>query len=266
MAGSDRTALGDRMKGYEHVFRYELPRRLPVAIRIDGRAFHSYLRKAVKPFDLEFVEQMGEVAVALCSEIQGAVFAYHQSDEISVLVQDWSSRDFQPWFGGVLQKIVSISAGIASATLGAIRPGRPVFDARAFVLPNEIEVGNYFLWRQKDAVRNSITMAAHAHFGHSRLQGLDSNAKQELLWSEANVNWDDYPDACKRGQVAVRRTGEREVTFTDRRTGAEQTTTALRTWWQVEPAPHFTLEAGGFLAETIPPMPRLPLETPVAVA
>lgn len=253
---TDKTSLGDRMKLYERPWQTTLPRRSPVICRVDGRSFHTYLRGVDKPFDMGFIEDMGHVAVALCEEISGAVFAYHQSDEISVLIYD-QSANAEPWFGGELQKIVSVSASVATAALGARRPGRPLFDSRAFVLPNPVEVGNYFLWRQRDAVRNSISMAAQAHFPHRRLQGVNSGAMQELLFAEAGVNWNDYPTQCRRGQVAVRQSGEREITFTHKRTGQVETTKAVRSWWAVEAAPHFTLEAGGFLAGLIPPMPAL---------
>ena len=253
---TDSTALGDRMKTYEHVYRYAFPRRLPIVIRCDGRAFHSYLRGATKPFDMPFIADMAEVAKALCAEISGAVIAYHQSDEISVLVQDVGEHA-EPWFAGELQKIVSLSAAIATAALGERRPGRPLFDARAFVLPNTVEVANYFTWRQRDAVRNSISMAAQAHFSHRRLQGVNGDQMQEMLFQEHGVNWNDYPAECRRGQVAVKASGEREVTYVDRRSGEECATKAFRSWWEVVPAPRFSAEPGGFLAETIPPMPSL---------
>jgi len=254
---TDSTSMGDRFKAYEHAYRLSFPRRLPIVIRADGRAFHSYLRGATKPFDLGFIEDMGHVAVALCTEISGAVFAYHQSDEISVLVQDWVGEHAEPWFAGELQKIVSLSAAIATSALGARRPGRPLFDARAFVLPNTIEVANYLLWRQRDAVRNSISMAAQAHFSHKRLQGVNGNQMQEMLFAEHGINWNDYPAECRRGQVVIKAGGEREVTYIDKRTGQECTTKAYRTWWEVQAAPRFTAEPGGWLAEQIPPMPSL---------
>jgi tRNA(His) guanylyltransferase len=254
---SDSTSLGDRMKGYEAPWKLTFPRRLPLVIRVDGRAFHTYLRGARRPFDEVFIQDMGEVAKALCAEVAGAVFAYHQSDEISVLVQDWAGTTTQPWFAGELQKIVSISAAIATSALTERRGGRPLFDARAFVLPNAPEVANYFLWRQRDATRNSISMAAQAYFSHARLQGVNSDQMQELLHAEHGINWNEYPDACKRGQVAVKVTGYRPVTYTDTRTHTERSTIALRSWWEAQPAPRFTAEPGGFLAETIPPMPAL---------
>ncbi|WP_432169078.1 tRNA(His) guanylyltransferase Thg1 family protein [Streptomyces sp. 1222.5] len=255
---TDRTALGDRMKRHEAAYRTVLPRRTYTVIRVDGRAFHTYLRDAVKPFDFPFMDAMEAVAEALCKEINGSVFAYTQSDEVSVLATDFASENTEPWFGGVVAKQVSMSAAVATAVLNSLRPTRrALFDARVFTLSDPVEVANYFLWRQRDAVRNSISMAAQANFSHRRLHGVDTNGMQELLWSEAGVNWNDYPDSCKRGRVTVRSTGERPVEYLDKRTRQHVSTTAVRSWWETHAAPHFTVEPGSWLADTIPAMPAL---------
>jgi tRNA(His) guanylyltransferase len=254
----DNDSLGNRMKAYERVTQTVLPRRTYCLIRADGRAFHSYLRGAEKPYDHGFIADMDAVAQALCAEISGAVFGFVQSDEISVLVTDFAAPGTQPWFGGEVQKIVSTSAAVATAALCARRPGRPAtFDSRAFTIADPIEVANYFLWRQRDCVRNSITMAAQAQFSHKRLHGVNTGQMQEMLWAEKGINWNDYPDGCKRGRVIVRESGEREVTFTHKRTQREETVTAMRSWWAVQPAPHFTLNAGTWLPSVIPAMPVL---------
>lgn len=254
---SDSTALGDRMKGYEAATRYVLPRRTYAIVRVDGRAFHSYLRGAEKPFDYGFMGQMDAVAEALCADIAGAVLAFTHSDEASVLVTDFGSVHTEAWFGGTVQKMASIAASIATATLGRQREGSPLFDARVFTIPSAVEVANYFLWRQRDAVRNSVSMAAQAHFSHKRLHGLNGGQMQELLWSEKRVNWNDYPDEAKRGRVCTRVTGEEEVTYTDKRTQEQVTTTAVRSHWVTEAAPHFTAEPGSWLAGLIPALPGL---------
>lgn len=255
---SDRTGLGDRMKRFEQATKTVLPPRTYTLLRVDGKAFHSYLRGAVKPYDEQFMADMDAVAEALCAEISGAVFAYTQSDEISVLAVDFTSAGTQPWFGGEVQKWCSVAASLATAVLNERRPGRrAMFDARVFTVADPAEVANYFIWRQRDAVRNSISMAAQAVFPHRRLHGVNSAQAQELLWAEKGINWNDYPDGCKRGRVAVRASGEREVTFTHKRTGTEETVVAMRSWWETQAAPHFTSNAGGFLAETIPAMPGL---------
>lgn len=254
----DNTALGDRMKSYEAVQRTILPRRTYTLMRLDGRAFHTYLRGVDKPFDMQFINDMAAVAEALCAEISGTAFAYAQSDEISLLITDFVSPQTQPWFGGVTAKMLSVSASLATAVLNERRPGRrALFDARAFTLSDPVEVANYFLWRQRDAVRNSISMAAQAHFSHKRLNGVDSDGMQELLWSEAGVNWSEYPAECKRGSVSVRKVGERPVEYFDKRTQETVQTVATRSWWETTPAPHFTLNADGWLTKMIPPLPRL---------
>jgi tRNA(His) guanylyltransferase len=256
---TDKTALGDRMKRLEAVTRAILPPRTHTIIRVDGVAFHSFLRHAEKPYDRNVMEAMDAVAEALCGRISGSVFAFTQSDECSILVTDFSAPGTQPWYGGVVQKIASVSASIATVAFNrTYQPygGRPenlaMFDARVFTIPDPAEVVNYFLWRQRDCVRNSITMAAQAVFPHKRLHGVNSGQMQELLWSEHGINWNDYPDGCKRGRVTVRHTAEQEITYTDKRSGEENTTTAIRSKWQTEGAPHFTSARDGVLASMIP--------------
>lgn len=255
---SDTSALGDRMKAYEAVHRTVLPKRTYTLLRLDGRSFHSYLRGCEKPFDGQFMADMDAVAEALCAEISGAAFAYTQSDEISILVTDFSSLDTQPWFGGVVAKVLTVSASLATAVLNERRPGKcALFDARVFTLADPVEVANYFLWRQRDAVRNSISMAAQARFSHRRLHGISSGGMQDLLWSEAGINWNDYPDGCKRGRTTVRQVGEREVEYVDKRTRETVKTTAVRSWWETAAAPHFTAEPGAWLSQVIPALPVL---------
>ncbi|WP_432112823.1 tRNA(His) guanylyltransferase Thg1 family protein [Streptomyces sp. S1] len=255
----DSTALGDRMKRYEAAHRTVLPRRTYTLLRVDGRAFHTYLRNAQRPFDEGFMADMDAVAEALCAEVGGAVFAYTQSDEVSLLLTDFATVQTQPWFDGVVAKLVSVSAALATAVLNERRPfgRRALFDARVFTISDPVEVANYFLWRQRDAVRNSISMAAQAHFSHRQLHGMSGSGMQELLWSEAGVNWNDYPDGCKRGRVAVRRTGVRPVEYVDKRTSRKIRTGAVRSWWETEAAPQFTTEPDGWLAGVIPELPSL---------
>jgi tRNA(His) 5'-end guanylyltransferase len=251
------------MKGYEAATRYELPRRTYTILRVDGRAFHSYLRGADRPFDLVFMNQMDAVAADLCQEISGSAFAYAHSDEISVLVTDFGSVHSEAWFGGGVQKMASVAAACATASLNRARWTDysnfrlATFDARVFTIPDPVEVANYFVWRQRDCVRNSIAMAAQAHFSHKRLHGLNGGEMQELLWQEKQVNWNDYPDGAKRGRVCQRVTAPEEVTYTDKRTEQEHTIEAIRSHWLSSAAPHFKAEAGSFLADAIPPLPSL---------
>lgn len=195
-------SLGDRMKGYEHAYRLTLPRRMPVMVRVDGKAFHTLTRHCERPFDLGLMAVMDAVALALCEEIQGAQLAFVQSDEISILVHNYKRLNSQPWFANELQKMASVSAGIASSEFTR-RYAKPAsFDARVFVLP-EAEVANYFIWRQQDATRNSIQMAAHAKFSHAQCNQKNLSDLQEMLF-KVGINWNEYSTMCKRGRCVLR--------------------------------------------------------------
>lgn len=259
---SDKTALGDRIKAYEQVTRTVLPRRTHTIVRVDGRAFSRFLRHADKPFDRTVMEAMDEVGKALCKDMSGSVFAFVQSDECSVLLTDFESPGTQPWFGGVVQKVASIAASVATVAFNRAYGAHyddafATFDARVFTIADPVEVANYLLWRQRDCVRNSISMAAQARFSHRQLHGKSTGDMQEMLWAEHGVNWNDYEAGEKQGRVVVRRTGEREVTYTDKRTKVENTVVAMRSWWEAEGAPHFTAAPDGWLAKVIPPLPLL---------
>lgn len=206
----DKTSLGDRMKGYERTFKTSLPGRMPVVIRVDGKAFHTYTKglkgEPGNPWNRALSDTMDETAEKLVASIQGAEFAYVQSDEISVFVHYYKRFTSQPWFDNEVQKMVSVSAGIASATFtanssaiwnGEIRPA--VFDSRAFVLP-EAEVNNYFIWRQQDAVRNSIQMLARSLYSHKECNNKNTSELQEMTFQKG-FNWNNVPGCFKRGTV-----------------------------------------------------------------
>lgn len=111
----DKTSLGDRMKNnYENVNRFYLTRRIPVIIRMDMKAGHTFTRGMKKPFDDIFVKTMQETMKYLCENIQGCVLGYTQSDEISLVLTDYAELTTDAWFGNNLQKMCSVSASMAT--------------------------------------------------------------------------------------------------------------------------------------------------------
>ncbi len=198
MGQNKGVALPERMKRYEASAMQLLSRRTPVIIRVDGKAFHTLTRGCDKPFDERFSAAMVETAMGLCEEIQGAQLAYIQSDEISVLIIDYQSLQTQAWFDYELPKILSISAARASVTFSGAWGEEGLFDSRAFNVPRE-DVCNYFVWRQRDCIRNSIMGLAQAHFSHKQLQGASCDEAQEMLFQEQGVNWNDCHYLQKRG-------------------------------------------------------------------
>ncbi len=223
MSKPEKDSLGDRMKGYEDAYRTYMTGRMPLILRIDGKAFHTYTRGFIRPFDPDFSELMLKTTLALCDEIQGVKLAYWQSDEISLFITDYDTLTTQAPFDKNLQKLVSISASIATAAFNheAAKANsrrfeycledkfKPMacFDSRAFVLPHA-EVCNYFLWRQQDASRNSINSLGQSQFSPKQLHGLCTDEVQEVLFKEKGINWNDSPTIQKRGACVIRVDGK----------------------------------------------------------
>lgn len=207
----DGLDIGDRMKQYEQTAAYTLTRRVPVIIRIDGRAFHTITRKRFgKSWSMEFVQQMIDMARFVQADIQGCDFAYCQSDEVSFLLTDYKTINTQGWFGYDLRKLISISASLASSYFSKIYGKEVCFDSRAFSLPMD-EVCNYFIWRQIDATRNAIQMAGREHFSHKQMHLKTCNMIQEMLFQEKQINFNDYPTIRKRGFCLIQKELDNEI-------------------------------------------------------
>ena len=230
--------LGVRMKTfYEQIPKTKLMRRCPVAIRIDGKAFHTFTRNFQKPFDEVLIKSMHGTMKYLCENIQGCVLGYTQSDEITLILVDYKKLNSSAWFDYEVQKICSIAASMATMAFNnifskyvkefdlelayndngidteenrklweiykkAINKGA-MFDARCFNIPKE-EVTNLVYWRQLDASRNSIQMVGQANFSHKELQNKSCNDIQDMLMTQKNINWNDLPTYQKRGSCCVR--------------------------------------------------------------
>ena len=239
-----RDDLGTRMKTYyEEVPKFRLYRRTPVAIRIDGKAFHTFTHGFKKPFDEILIKSMQQTMQYLCENIQGCVLGYTQSDEITLILQDYKTLTTSAWFDYEVQKMCSVSASMATmafnkffsenagefyysiwdeaiedwgmnatkedidycATLSLAARKGAMFDARCFNIPKE-EVTNLIFWRQLDAARNSVQMVGQAYFSHKELQNKSCSDIQDMLMEKYNINWNDFPTTQKRGSCAVRMT------------------------------------------------------------
>ncbi len=198
---SGKMGIGDRMKvNYENRCRFMLTRRMPVIMRLDGKAFHTLTRTCDKPFDNRLSQTMISTASAVLEEVQGSKCAYIQSDEISILITDFDKLATDAWFDYNIQKMCSVSAGIASAVFSKrwFSDDRiAVFDSRVFNIPKE-EVCNYFIWRQQDWARNSVHMVARSNFSHKEVHGKNVPSMHEML-HEIGINWNDFDAKWKNG-------------------------------------------------------------------
>ena len=182
-------SLGDRIKRYEATTRYLATQRMPLIVRVDGRAFHTFTKKMVRPFDKRLMNSMVNAAVDVADDMQGFKAAYVQSDEVTFCITDYDNLETQGWFGYNLSKIISISAAMMSVNLikQLGTDELPVFDSRAFCVPID-DVINTFLWRAKDWERNSIQMYARAFFSHKELIGKNRLEIHEMLYGRGK-NW-----------------------------------------------------------------------------
>ena len=239
----DTSDLANRMKEYEKRNQYYLQKRTPVAIRVDGRSFHTFTKGFKRPFDDILMKSMQETAKYMCENMGNAKFAYVQSDEITIILTDYDTLETDCWFNYRTDKLCSISASMATMAFNrvfvknvdewgrltfpnwdeggtneevnvdllklndayqrAIGKGA-MFDARCFNIPKE-EVTNLIYWRQLDAARNSVQMVGQANFSHKELQNKSCNMIQDMLHEQKGINWNDFPVDCKRGAAVIKK-------------------------------------------------------------
>jgi tRNA(His) guanylyltransferase len=248
----DNTSLGDRMKDYEKRFTdISLVPRIPCIIRLDGRSFHSYTRMfktttVEPPFSQDMKDAMVYAIKKTCNDgVSGIRAVYQQSDEITFYFHDEDPRS-QGWFDYNVQKMDSVLCSIFTAHFNnfilnichnrASYNTVATFDARAFNLPNEIEVNNCFLWRQLDFYRNSINMVGRAHFSHKQMNNLNTDQVQDLLYRERGINWNNLDAWKKRGVLVIKKTIIKDVEFLNKKTGKMETQKGVRRheWTEVE--------------------------------
>jgi tRNA(His) 5'-end guanylyltransferase len=213
--------FGDRMKRYEaaETGRHFMPL-LPIYARIDGRCFSGFTSGLERPYDLRITRAMLDTTKYLVEETHARI-GYTQSDEISLAWQQ-DRYGSEVFFDGKIHKLVSVLAALASVRFNhacfadetlrerALRM-LPVFDCRVFQLPNRTEAANAFLWREKDATKNAVSMAARSFYPHKELHGKSSGEMQEMIFQKGQ-NFNDYPASFKRGAFVRRITEERAFT------------------------------------------------------
>ena len=237
-----KDSLGDRMKeNYENRSKTYLVRRMPVIIRLDGKAFHTFTKGFKKPYDEIFHHAMNATMKYLCENIQGCKLGYTQSDEITLLLTDYDTLTTDAWFDYSVQKMCSVAASMATmifnkilafaietykwewsvsltpqsveiqnahkeyvdSLIKAANKGA-MFDARCFNIPED-EVTNCFIWRQQDATRNAIQMLGQCNFSHKALHGKSCNDIQDMLMLEKGINFNDMPVEFKRGVCCIKK-------------------------------------------------------------
>ena len=241
----DTSNLAKRMKEYEKRNQYYLQKRTPVAIRVDGRSFHTFTKGFKRPFDEVLMKSMQETAKYMCENMGNAKFAYAQSDEITIILVDYDTLETDCWFNYRTDKLCSIAASMATMAFNKFFAknvdewGRKTFadwdeggtnDPEVANSPEwelmqtysralakgamfdarcfnipKEEVTNLVYWRQLDAARNSVQMVGQANFSHKELQNKSCNMIQDMLHEQKGINWNDFPVDCKRGAAVIKK-------------------------------------------------------------
>lgn len=218
----DKDDLGNRMKAYEapstgrRVFKGQ-----PLVVRLDGKSFHTFTKGLERPYDQSLSDLMVATMKALVDRFQANI-GYTQSDEITLVFLSEPEDRGDLNFDGRLQKIETLTASFASVYfnkhLRNYLPQKadelPIFDSRAFAVPNVQEAYHSLLWRQQDCTKNAISMAAQSMYKQSELQGKNGSELQEMMFQKG-VNFNDYPFFFKRGTFARREGVERELSYAE---------------------------------------------------
>lgn len=228
--------LSDRMKSYEHKFRHLLPEKAYSIIRIDGKAFGTYTGDLKKPYDEQFMSDMDSTAKFLCQNIQGVKIAYIQSDEISLVLTDFDNETTQAWFGRNIQKMVSVSASLATAKFNELRPNKlAFFDSRIFSIDSKVETMNYLIYRQEDACKNSIQMLARTLYSHKEVK--DKSLDEMIVMCEKKQrSWETCPEGFQRGRIILK---QDLVVKNENPTSFNPDPTFIRSSWEISPAFRF---------------------------
>ena len=229
MGKFDKDSLGDRMKVYEAPYKQLLVQKMPIVIRVDGKAFHTFTKKMVKPFDDLLIDTMQKTMLALCKDVENCKFGYTQSDEITLVCVNNDVIKTEGLYKYKVNKILSVIASkttryfnkyfienverlkenpthfknVADVSIYEKKFFGAEFDARVMNIP-EFDVVNNIIWRQQDATRNSIQMLGQANFSHKQLQEKNCSEIMDMLINEKGINWNDLETYKKRGSCCYR--------------------------------------------------------------
>ncbi|KAG0001898.1 hypothetical protein BGZ80_003898 [Entomortierella chlamydospora] len=210
---------------YEYVKEFEtddrLLRNVYILVRVDGKGFHKFsaAHQFTKPNDVRALNLMNHAARSVMHELDDILLAFGESDEYSFLFRK-STDLYQRREAKIVSTVVSLFTSAYVYYWGdyftdSKRPlYPPVFDGRAVLYPSEVEVKDYFAWRQADTHINNLFNTSFwalvekggltPKAAEIRLSGTDSKDKNEMLFTEFNTNYSKLPAIFRKGSVLLR--------------------------------------------------------------
>lgn len=211
--------LKDRVERYQSVTDYKMLDRVPIVICVNGRGFSKATQLLDKPYCPKFAECILSTMLRLCTDVEGALFAYQHNDEIVLIARNDQTNETTPWYDNKLQKICSVTSSIASVHFNTCASqiklnvtGDPVFTSQVFTVPTIAEAVNTVIYKQQQNFHTSIQFAClyelikkyDKNAIKEMMAGLNIDEKMDLLNQESDVNFNDYPASFRRGVAAYR--------------------------------------------------------------
>jgi tRNA(His) guanylyltransferase len=211
---------------YEYVKQFELDDRLLphtwLVVRVDGNSFSRLTTEHAfaKPNDVRALNLMNRAAQAVIdASNDGVVCAFGESDEFSFVIPP-RANPLRRRAAKLATQFVSLftSAYVFywPAFMGAETPLQypPSFDARVVQYPSVEVLRDYLAWRQADCHINNLYNTAFwalvlrgartPQQAEVELKGTVAAQKNELLFSQFNINYNNEPAMFRKGSFLVR--------------------------------------------------------------
>jgi tRNA(His) 5'-end guanylyltransferase len=202
------------MRQFAYFKSLKIPEGMYPIVLVDGRNFHNVARqlKLKAPYDPRFRMSLVMAAKALMNPNDFQIsLAYIQSDELSFIMPpsvNAFSRRVEKWISVFASTIAGCFCRSYHKELEGLNPIS--FDARIFIFPEAANVYEYLQVRQRDCLTNCLESYAYWTLRHSgrskketqaRLEGMNQSDKQEMLFTEFNLNFNNITAEQKRGDI-----------------------------------------------------------------
>jgi len=212
-----------------------------IIVRIDGKGFHKFsdAHKFTKPNEKAALDLMNKCAVNVMTEFNEIILSYGQSDEYSFVFRP-DTGVYSRRRDKIVTNIVSLFASSYVFHWPQIFPDKtllypPSFDGRAVLYPSIKNMRDYLSWRQADCHINNLyntvfwalvqqgEMTTNA--AQERLKGTLSGDKNEILFSQFGINYNQEPAQFKKGTTIIKK--KMEVPCGDNDAGAKKLRTRI---------------------------------------
>ncbi|XP_077992965.1 putative tRNA(His) guanylyltransferase [Glandiceps talaboti] len=216
---------------YEYVKQFETPDKcLPncwIVVRLDGKNFHKFSDEHdfEKPNDEAALKLMTSCAEYVMNDFKDIIIAYGQSDEYSFVFRRTTTQ-FSRRASKLTTNVVSLFASCYVFNWSKFFPEKklkypPGFDGRSVVYPAIHNLRDYLSWRQADCHINNLYNTCFWKLvlegdctnkeAEEKLRGTFSSDKNELLFSQFKINYNELPQLYRKGTVLFRQKVEEKI-------------------------------------------------------